>query len=148
VTHQKPPMATQTTRRPLRARGRGNSSRGTRGRGQVSTAVPHSGIDPSLDAIQGDVALDTSSGVKIRWESNGKRTDALVQYLSINPADCRILFNEGGKKPDGEGPPSGSDKSKIYAVIARHVFEKDYEYSALYSGEPGKFTQAVSNRLN
>ncbi|KAG2030612.1 hypothetical protein BDR03DRAFT_986979 [Suillus americanus] len=144
-------MATQATRRP-RDRGRGSSSCGMGGQGQatsVSTAGGSNTIDPpQSDTIQGDVAVNTSSGTKIRWESNGKHTDVLVQYLSVSSADCRILFNEGGRKPDDEGPPSGSDKTKIYAEIARHVFEKDNEYSKLYSEEPGKFTQAMSNRLN
>ncbi|KAG2341732.1 hypothetical protein BDR05DRAFT_1001567 [Suillus weaverae] len=118
-------QATQATKWPLRARGRGTHSHGTRGQSTPSAS----------NTISLDGGLESSSGIKIWWESNGKCTDALVQYLSIHPADCHILFNGGGKKPDDEGPPSGSDKTKMYTVIARHVFENDNEYHQLYSEE-------------
>ncbi|KAG2138655.1 uncharacterized protein EDB93DRAFT_1253206 [Suillus bovinus] len=84
----------------------------------------------------------------LAWEGNIQRTNALVQYLVTHAADRRILFNEGGKKPDDEGPPSGSNKTKICAVIAQHIFETDQEYMGWYSEDPAKFTSTVTNRLN
>ncbi|KAG0691992.1 hypothetical protein DFH29DRAFT_883298 [Suillus ampliporus] len=146
-TSQKLPMA----QRPPHARGRGTSTRGTRGRGRATVTTSTAGAsiagDPTKsDNIPGDVVVATSSGVKIRWDNY--RTNTLVQFLATHPGDRRILFNEGGKKPDDEPAPSGSDKSKISAVIAHCVFEKDNEYQYLYAEESGKFTQAVGNRLN
>ncbi|KAG2361200.1 hypothetical protein BDR07DRAFT_1486177 [Suillus spraguei] len=126
-TYRKLPMATQPTQKSIRARGRSTPTRGMRGRGQAASSI--AGTD--IDIVDAGVE---SSGIKIRWETNGQRTDALVQFLSTHPADYRILFNEGGKRPDSEGCPSGSDKTKIHAVIAWHVFENDDEYSVLYSG--------------
>ncbi|KAG0691674.1 hypothetical protein DFH29DRAFT_1010493 [Suillus ampliporus] len=152
-TSQKPPMA----QRPPRARGRGTSTCGTRGRGWATVTTSTAGASTSAgasiagdptrsDNIPGDVVVATSSGVKIRWDNY--HTNTLVQFLATHPGDRRILFNEGGKKPDDEPASSGSDKSKISAVIAHCVFEKDNEYQYLYAEESGKFTQAVGNRLN
>ncbi|KAG1801909.1 hypothetical protein EV424DRAFT_1351812 [Suillus variegatus] len=147
-THHRPPMATQATQRVTRARGKATSICSMRGCGQattsnISTAGP-SNTTPS-DTIPGDGVIDTSSGVKIWW--NIDLTNTLVQFLSTHPADCCVLFNEGGKKSDNEAHPSGSDKTKIYAVIVRCVFEKDGEYETLYSEGPAKFMQAMLNCL-
>ncbi|KAG1858299.1 hypothetical protein C8R48DRAFT_775245 [Suillus tomentosus] len=135
-------MATPT-QRVTHARGKAASIRGMRGHGQAATSNI-STASPS-DTIPGDGVIDMSSSIKIRW--NIDLTNTLVQFLSIHPADCRVLFNKGGKKSDNKGCPSGSDKTKIYVVIARCVFEKDGEYETLYSEGPAKFTQAMLNCL-
>ncbi|KAG1834274.1 hypothetical protein EV424DRAFT_1341550 [Suillus variegatus] len=144
-------MATQATQRVTHARGKATSIHSMRGRGQastgnISTASPSNTAYPtSSDTILGDSVIDTSSGIKIRW--NIDLINTLVQFLSTHPANCRILFNEGGKKSNNEGRPSGSDKTKIYVVIMRCVFEKDGEYETLYSEGPARFMQAVLNHL-
>ncbi|KAG2742980.1 hypothetical protein P692DRAFT_20879120 [Suillus brevipes Sb2] len=57
-------------------------------------------------------------------------------------------FYEGKKsQPHNDGPPSGSDKGKIHAVITKHIFEKDEMYRSVYAEDQAKFTQAVGNRL-
>ncbi|KAG2143558.1 uncharacterized protein EDB93DRAFT_1105229 [Suillus bovinus] len=167
----------QATKRPPRTRGRG-TTRGTRGQGQAAiTTAASSGTGapadpPQSDTILGDVGADTSSGMKIWQEGNIQCTNAPVQYLVTHAVDCRILFNEGGKKPDDEGPPSGSNKTKICTVciyphcsrmevigstisaglsrnqlstvvIAQHIFETDQEYMGWYSEDPAKFTSAT-----
>ncbi|KAG2050475.1 hypothetical protein BDR06DRAFT_1023281 [Suillus hirtellus] len=132
-------MATPT-QRVTHARGKAASICSMRGHSQAATSNI-STAGPS-DTIPGDGVINTSSGIKIWW--NIDLTNTLVQFLSTHPADCRVLFNEGGKKSNNEGHPSGSDKTKIYAVIAHCVFEKDGEYETLYSEGPAKFTQAVN----
>ncbi|KAG1745634.1 hypothetical protein EDB19DRAFT_1691659 [Suillus lakei] len=146
-TSHRPPMATQ---RPPRSRGKGTSTRGTKGQGRAAATASTAGAsDPTTsDNVPSDAVVATSSGIKIRWDNNSNRTNTLVQFLTTHPGDCCVLFNEGGRKPDNEPPPSGSDKSKISAVIAHCVFEKDGEYENLYVEELGKFMQAVGNRLN
>ncbi|KAG2357668.1 hypothetical protein BDR07DRAFT_1379977 [Suillus spraguei] len=129
----KAPMAAPN-QRSLHSRGRATATRGIKGWGQ---GVSTTGAD--LDTMMGDTGVDMSYGIKIQWEANGQCTDLLLQFLSTHPADCHILFNEDH--------PSGSDKTKIHAVIAHHVFENDHEYHDLYSGEPAKFMQAMSNHL-
>ncbi|KAG1795227.1 uncharacterized protein BJ212DRAFT_1306655 [Suillus subaureus] len=54
-----------------------------------------------------------------------------------------------GKKsqPNNDGPPSGSNKGKIHAVITKHIFEKDEMYKSMYAEDQAKFTQAMGNRL-
>ncbi|KAG1759519.1 hypothetical protein EDD22DRAFT_849186 [Suillus occidentalis] len=45
--------------------------------------------------------------------------------------------NTPGKKsqPNNDGPPSGSDKGKIHAVITKHIFEKDEMYKSVLKGK-------------
>ncbi|KAG1829453.1 hypothetical protein EV424DRAFT_1535785 [Suillus variegatus] len=119
------------------ARGRGATTRGTRGRGAAATSASAAGDTP------------TGGISKIRWETpNCNRTSVLVTYLSTHPADRRILFYEGKKShTSDDGPPSGSDKGKIHAVIAKHIFENDEMYQSMYAEDQMKFTQAVGNRL-
>ncbi|KAG2052556.1 hypothetical protein BDR06DRAFT_1021982 [Suillus hirtellus] len=119
------------------ARGRGATTRGTRGCGAAATSASAASDTP------------TSGVSKIRWETpNCNRTSALVMYLSTHPADHCILFYEGKKShPSDDGPPSGSDKGKIHAVIAKHIFENDEMYQLMYAEDQMKFTQAVGNRL-
>jgi hypothetical protein len=133
-----PPIAIQM--QPVRGtRGRGAISRGTRGRGVAPT---------SASAATSHSDTPTSGISKIRWETpNCNRTSALVTYLRTHPADRRILFYEGRKSHHDDGPPSGSDKGKIHAVIAKQIFEKDEMYQLMYAEDQMKFTQAVGNRL-
>ncbi|KAG0693944.1 hypothetical protein DFH29DRAFT_815849, partial [Suillus ampliporus] len=80
---------------------------------------------------------------KIRWETpNCNRTSSLVTYLCTHPADCRILFYEAKRsRPNDDSPLSGSDKGKIYAVIAKHIFEKDQILKGKYKSHRGRFKQ-------
>ncbi|KAG2108252.1 uncharacterized protein F5147DRAFT_652971 [Suillus discolor] len=119
------------------ARGRGTTTRGTRGCGVAATSASAAGDTP------------TGGISKIRWETpNCNQMFALMTYLSTHPADRHILFYKGKKShPSDDGPPSGSDKGKIHAVIAKHIFKNDKMYQSMYAEDQTKFTQAVGNRL-
>ncbi|KAG2051223.1 hypothetical protein BDR06DRAFT_1022783 [Suillus hirtellus] len=119
------------------ARGRGATTHGTKGRGVAATSASAAGDTP------------TGGVSKIRWETpNCNQTSALVTYLSTHPADCHILFYEGKKShPSDDGPPSGSDKGKIHAVITKHIFKNDEMYQSMYAKDQTKFIQAVGNCL-
>ncbi|KAG2049423.1 hypothetical protein BDR06DRAFT_1068518 [Suillus hirtellus] len=102
------------------ARGRGATTRGTRGCGAAATSA--------------SAASDTPTGG--------------VSKICTHPADRHILFYEGKKShPSDDGPPSGSDKGKIHAIIAKHIFKNNEMYQLMYAEDQTKFTQAVGNRL-
>ncbi|KAG2336341.1 hypothetical protein BDR05DRAFT_953441 [Suillus weaverae] len=74
-----------------------------------------------------------ASRVMVRWDH--ECTNALVQFLNSHPANCCVLFNESKKAHDPtieEPSPSGS-KSNIWLAIARHVFEKNKDWSVTKS---------------
>ncbi|KAG1812014.1 hypothetical protein EV424DRAFT_1542320 [Suillus variegatus] len=102
------------------ARGRGATTRGTRGRRVAATSASAAG--------------DTPTGG--------------ISKIRTHPADRRILFYEGKKSHTSyDGPPSGSDKGKIHAIIAKHIFENNEIYQSMYAEDQMKFTQAVGNCL-
>ncbi|KAG1810284.1 uncharacterized protein HD556DRAFT_1435996 [Suillus plorans] len=121
-------------------RERGTITHGTRGHGVAATSA-------SAATSYGDAP--TSGISKIRWETpNCNQMSAFVTYLSTHPANHQILFYKGKKfHPSDDSLPSGSDKGKIHAVIAKHIFKKDEMYQLMYAEDQTKFTQAVGNCL-
>ncbi|KAG1856334.1 hypothetical protein DFJ58DRAFT_727166 [Suillus subalutaceus] len=81
----------------------------------------------------------------LSWEKDEKQAmDQCREHLDI----YQLKIDKGKKsQPNDDGPPSGSDKGKIYAVIAKHIFQKDEMYKSMYAEDQAKFTQAVGNHL-
>ncbi|KAG1792843.1 uncharacterized protein HD556DRAFT_1444237 [Suillus plorans] len=92
-----------------------------------------------------------SSGpqLAIQWQSDRTLTDTLVNYLTTQAADCRVLFYSDGKKAMAavDDHPSGSDKGQIYQNIAKLLFAGHPKYGAAYTINPKKFRNAVGNRI-
>ncbi|KAG2088757.1 uncharacterized protein F5147DRAFT_658626 [Suillus discolor] len=106
-------------------RGRGGKSRGSR-----STTGPD---QPKF---------------QIQWLSAPFRTQKVINYLRDHSADCRILFPSEVKQshPD-DGRPSAKDKVSICAIIAKHVFEDDGDYTDHYANAPDKFRDSTNNHI-
>ncbi|KAG1718882.1 uncharacterized protein EDB91DRAFT_1352162 [Suillus paluster] len=83
----------------------------------------------------------------IQWQSDHALTDLLVTYLTMHPADCRILFYSDGKKvmSTADDGPSGSDKGQIYGTLAKLIFTNHPKYGYAYSVNAKKFCDAVCN---
>ena len=110
--------------------------------------APNVKPQPKHTGKRGQEATDDSiSGVY--WERQPHLTKKLLSWLTENPADRVILFNES-RSSDGEGSaakPQARHKQEIKAVIAGVVFGQDTKYGELYAKQLGKFAIAVGKRL-
>ncbi|KAG2083549.1 uncharacterized protein F5147DRAFT_782871 [Suillus discolor] len=90
-----------------------------------------------------------SSGpwLAIQWQSDHALTDTLVNYLTTQAADCRVLFYSDGKKAMAavDDHPSWLDKGQIYQNIAKLLFAGHPKYGAAYAINSKKFCDAVGN---
>jgi hypothetical protein len=90
--------------------------------------------------------------IVVNWIGEPTRTDILVRWLLEHPADCAILFYGKSERDYGcdkdYGPPSGKDRSEVYAAIARAIFEHDHQYASSYASLPDKFRDSVSSRIS
>lgn len=118
-------------------------------KGKDRALMPLPSSPPSEPATIPSSSKKTSS-VNVIWDE--RRTDLLVQWILSHPADRHILFHDRTSstvpKLSPDDKPSGKNKKEVSTVIARHIFAKDPDYSALYKAEPGKFVTSVINRLN
>jgi len=85
---------------------------------------------------------------RIQWTADTPLTDKLVTFLLDYPADCHILFYDNKGTDISHGRPSGKDKSTIYVVIAKHIFEDNNKYSAAFAANPAPFSASVGNHLS
>ncbi|KAG1770139.1 hypothetical protein EV702DRAFT_1202554 [Suillus placidus] len=88
--------------------------------------------------------------MSIQWQSETALTDALVNYLTSHPSDCRILFYPEGKKKvaDADDNPTGKDKGAIYGAIAQLTFANHIKYGAAYRQNQKKCCNSVSNQIS
>ena len=92
-----------------------------------------------------------ASSTNVAWE--GKCTDLLVNWILTHVANCHTLFHDHSSTAtlpvlSPEDKQSGKNKKEISAVIARHIFEHNPDYSALYASELVKYVTSVTNWLS
>ena len=92
-----------------------------------------------------------ASSTNVAWE--GKHTDLLVDWILTHVADCHTLFHDRSSTAtlpmlSPEDKRSGKNKKEISAVIVRHIFEHNPNYSASYVSEPVKYVTSVTNWLS
>lgn len=110
-------------------------------------------MDPQASTFEGQTTGPTvAPGPKmsIQWQGETALTDALVNYLTTYPSDCRILFYLEGKKKmaDADDNPTGKDKGHIYSAIAGLIFVDHIKYGTTYRQNPKKFCNSVSNQIS
>ena len=89
-------------------------------------------------------------GPFISWDADPTHTDKLVSWILNHPADHHILFHDclsNTSQLNVSDKPSGKNKKDVSAVIAKHIFEHDHIYAALYQSDPNRFATSVINRL-
>ncbi|KAG2135702.1 uncharacterized protein EDB93DRAFT_1107059 [Suillus bovinus] len=108
--------------------------------------VPHSNSGKGKSKHSKEDTTESS----ISWQADLQHTKKVIDFLINNPADCRILFSSEGKKPTNpniEGPPSGTDKNVIHAVIAGVIFSGDNVYADQYAANCIRFRDSVGNHI-
>jgi hypothetical protein len=110
-------------------------------------------MDPRASTSEGQSkgsAVAPGPKMSIQWQSKTALTDALVNFLTTHPSDCRILFYSDGKKKmaDVDDNPLGKDKGDIYGAIAQLIFVNHVKYGAAYHQNQKKFRNSVSNQIS
>ncbi|KAG0692313.1 hypothetical protein DFH29DRAFT_1008897 [Suillus ampliporus] len=95
-------------------------------------------------------AIAPGPRMSIQWQSEIALTDALVNYLTTHPSDCRILFYSKGKKKmaDVDDNPTGKDKGDIHDAITQLIFANHIKYGTAYHQNQKKFRNSVSNQIS
>ncbi|KAG1867707.1 hypothetical protein F4604DRAFT_1927497 [Suillus subluteus] len=84
----------------------------------------------------------------VQWQADPRCTEKVMEYLCAHTTDCHVLFYLDNKSHADGDRPSAKGKLSICQIIAKHIFEKDSEYSNHYHHEPEKFCDSTNSHIS